>query len=66
MLIKNGATLSKDYFKSYFKLRMNTLNCSLNKAVDQTFDEFFREDTERFGKATYQHFQAAYEEMKQG
>lgn len=45
---------------------MNTLNCSLNKAVDQTFDEFFREDTERFGKATYQHFQAAYEEMKQG
>lgn len=64
MVIKNGATLSKDYFRSYFKLRMNTLNCTLDVARDQTYGDFFEENTERFGKSTYQHFTEAYEEMK--
>ncbi|WP_404454613.1 hypothetical protein LG329_05960 [Virgibacillus necropolis] len=64
MVIKNGATLSKDYFQSYFKLRMNSFDCSLDEARDQTYDEFFRENTERFGKSTYVNFIEAYEEMK--
>ncbi|ASK62611.1 hypothetical protein CFK37_10825 [Virgibacillus phasianinus] len=63
MVIKNGATLSKDYFQSYFKLRMNTLGCSLDQAREQTYEEFFGENAERFGRATYQHFIEAYQEM---
>lgn len=65
MVIKNGSTLSKDYFKSYFNLRMNTRGYSLDKAFEQTYQEFFGGNKERFGKATYQHFLDAYEEMKQ-
>lgn len=43
---------------------MNTLNCTLNEARDQTYDEFFGGNTERFGKSTYANFVEAYEEMK--
>ncbi|ASN04632.1 hypothetical protein [Virgibacillus necropolis] len=65
MVIKNSATLSRDYFQSYFKLRMNTLGCSLDEARDQTYEKFFGENEERFGKATYVHFLEAYEEMSE-
>lgn len=66
MVIKNGSTLSKDYFQAYFKLRMNTLNCTLDEARDQTYDEFFGKSTGRFGKSTYENFTKAYVDMKQG
>lgn len=65
MVIKNSSRLSKEYFQSYFKLRMNTRGCSLDEARDQTYEELFSQREERFGKATYQHFLEAYEEMKQ-
>lgn len=65
MVIKNGATLSKDYFKSYLKLRMNTQGYSLDEAHEQTYQEFFGENQNRFGKSTYQHFLDAFKEMKQ-
>lgn len=64
MVIKNGARLSKDYFRSYLTLRMNTLDCSLDEARDQTYDEFFAANNNRFGKSTYNNFVAAVEEMK--
>ncbi|WP_430790742.1 hypothetical protein VBD025_07260 [Virgibacillus flavescens] len=64
MVIKNGSTLSKDYFRSYLKLRMNTLDCSLDEARDQTIDEFFAANNQRFGKSTYTNFVDAVEEMR--
>lgn len=63
MVVKNGGTLSKKYFQSYFKLIMNTQNCTLEKARELTYDEFFKGNTERFGKETFQHFLIAYEEL---
>ncbi|MFZ3576938.1 hypothetical protein [Virgibacillus sp. DJP39] len=65
MVIKNGSTLSKDYFKSYFKLRMNTLGCTLVEAREQTNSEFFSENADRFGEETYNNFCSAYKEMKE-
>ncbi|QGH32826.1 hypothetical protein GI584_01610 [Gracilibacillus salitolerans] len=64
MIIKNAATLKKDYFISYMKLIMNTMKCSIHQAKEMTFDRLFKNDPERLGTTSYQEFLIAYEELK--
>lgn len=65
MVIKNSGTLSKDYFISYLKLRMNANNLSFVQAKDVTFEQFFQSDKDRYGKSTYKSFLQACETLEE-
>lgn len=64
MVVNHGSTLSIDYFKSYFRLILNTRTTDIDEAKVILFDHLFKNKADKFGETTYEHFLKAYEEMK--
>lgn len=61
--VNHGGTLPKQYFISYLKLVMLSRGVSVLEAKEFTFKYFFRNDEQRFGPTTYEHFIQAYFEL---
>ncbi|WP_124222100.1 hypothetical protein [Aquisalibacillus elongatus] len=64
MVINQSGNLRKDYFVSYMKLLMNTMNCTVDEAKAITFLRIFDNNKHHLGDFSYQEFSKAYEELK--
>lgn len=49
MIINNGSQLSVEYFKSYFRLVMNSQQCTVIEAKEIIFNRIFRGDHTAYG-----------------
>lgn len=64
MIINRSGVLKKEYFVSYMNLIMNSMECSIEKAKDITFQRLFRNNPKKLGTTSYQEFLLAYEELQ--
>lgn len=64
MIVNHASTLSKEYFKSYIQLIMNTKNCSLDKGIEITMQRLFHMNKYSYGEMAYKNFKKAYTELK--
>ncbi|MFP7170038.1 hypothetical protein [Terribacillus sp. 7520-G] len=64
MMMKNAAILSEEYFISYFRLLLNTRNCTLEEAYQLTVEQIFEGDLNIFGEETKKNFKLAYQAVK--
>lgn len=64
MIVNHASTLSKEYFKSYIQLIMNTKNCSLDKGREITMQRLFDMNKYSYGEETCENFKKAYKELK--
>jgi hypothetical protein len=63
MIINNGSQLSVEYFKSYFRLVMNSQQCTVIDTKEIIFNRIFRGDHTAYGNYTFQNFEHAYKEI---
>jgi len=65
MIINNGSQLSVEYFKSYFRLVMNSQQCTVIEGKEIIFNRIFRGDHTAYGNYTFQNFEHAYKEISE-
>jgi hypothetical protein len=63
MTVNHASTLGKAYFLSYLNLIINSRNCSLEQAKKLAIELFFHNNTEQYGKQTFERFLDAYNEL---
>lgn len=64
MRVNHASTLSVDYFVSYMNLIMISREVTLKEAIIQK-KEFFKGETDMYGKTTETHFNLAIQKLKQ-
>ncbi|EOR21647.1 hypothetical protein ABW02_26015 [Niallia circulans] len=64
MVINKGGNLSKDYFKAYLKLIMNSLEVSIELAREKAFARLFSNKENTLGSISYSNFIRAYCELE--
>ncbi|WP_281512480.1 hypothetical protein [Mammaliicoccus vitulinus] len=65
MRVNHASTLSVDYFVSYLNLIMISREVTLKEAIIYMKIEFFKGETDMYGKMTETHFNLAIQELKQ-
>ena len=65
MRINHAGILSVDYFVSYLNLIMISREVSLKEAISYMKKEFFKGESDLYGKITETHFNQAILELKQ-
>jgi hypothetical protein len=63
MTVNHGGALGTNYFLSYLNLILISRNCSLDRARELAMELFFRNNTDQYGKETYERFMEAYTEL---
>ncbi|WP_052256055.1 MULTISPECIES: hypothetical protein [Staphylococcaceae] len=65
MRVNHASTLSVDYFVSYLNLIMVSREVTLKEATLYMKKEFFKGETDTYGKVTETHFNLAIQKLKQ-
>ncbi|EKU45871.1 hypothetical protein [Staphylococcus massiliensis] len=65
MRVNHASTLSVDYFVSYLNLIMISREVNLKEATLYMKKEFFKGETDKYGKVTETHFNLAIKKLKQ-
>ncbi|KAB7672213.1 hypothetical protein [Bacillus sp. B1-b2] len=65
MVINKGGNLSKEYFKAYMELIMNSMGVSIETAKEKAFSRLFSNKESTLGSISYNNFVHAYYELVQ-
>ncbi|MDE5055427.1 hypothetical protein NDK25_24735 [Niallia taxi] len=64
MVINKGGNLSKEYFKAYLELIMNSMGLSIELAKEKAFSRLFSNKESTLGSISYNNFIWAYSELE--
>uniref|UniRef100_UPI003F4991E7 hypothetical protein n=1 Tax=Niallia taxi TaxID=2499688 RepID=UPI003F4991E7 len=64
MVINKGGNLSKEYFKAYMELIMNSMGLSIETAKEKAFLRLFSNNASTLGSISYNNFISAYCELE--
>ncbi len=64
MVINKGGNLSKEYFKAYLELIMNSMGVSIEAAKEKAFSRLFNNKESTLGSISYNNFIHAYCELE--
>lgn len=64
MVINKGGNLSKEYFKAYLELIINSMGLSIESAREKAFSRLFSNNESTLGSISYTNFIRAYCELE--
>ena len=64
MVINKGGNLSKEYFRAYLELIMNSMEVSIESAKEKAFSRLFSNKESTLGSISYNNFVHAYSELE--
>ena len=64
MVINKSGNLSKEYFKAYMKLIMESMGVSVEMTKEKAFSRLFSNNENTLGAVSYHNFILAYHELE--
>ncbi|HEO8420411.1 hypothetical protein ABW02_15295 [Niallia circulans] len=64
MVINKGGNLSKEYFKAYLKLIMDSMEVTIDLAKEKAFSRLFSNNVSTLGSKSYNNFIHACRELE--